>query len=97
MSNKIISVENLHSVSVVDVSQLEGGELSTRTWDYSIKSFSHDDTVNIYVEGILLMKHKTARTNVIIRNANGRFVSYKDVPELTDAVSSLSSFPTYFN
>lgn len=90
-------IENIHSVSVVDVLARGDGSLETKTWKYDIQSFHHDDTVNIYVQGILLMKHKTARTNVLIRDNKGRFVSYKDVPDLTETVASLAPFPTYFN
>lgn len=76
------------SVAVVD-------SFLTPSHTYEFKGYpdSMDETYEMWVQQITLFP-RTARTNVIIRDCNGRFVSYKNVPELFDAVLSRKPFPT---
>lgn len=48
----------------------------------------------IIEEGILLFPDSTARTNIMLRDEKGRFMSYRDAPtKIKNAVESLIPFP----
>ena len=84
----------LVSFSVRDA--FEDPTVPDKTWYYS-KEYIADHRMSTWemVNSITLLD-RTARTNVILRDASGRFISYKKVvPEgVGAAVASLKPFPT---
>lgn len=86
--SKIISSNEIHSVSVADVFGDKVLVNKYSAYDYA----SENENIQLWKDGILLFRDATARTNVIIRGHDGRFISYKDTP-LRDTVSSLKPFP----
>lgn len=48
------------------------------------------------IEGILLFPNRTARTNVALKGADGKFISFREVsdPDIKAAVEMLKPFPT---
>lgn len=88
MSKNISSLQ-IHSVSVADVF---GDKVILNTYTpYDISS--EQENIDMFKEGITLFADATARTNVIIRDHSGRFLSYKNVPDLRSSVESLKPFP----
>ena len=77
------------SVAIVDAFQ----DASSKTFTFKAYDFSMNETYEMWSEQIQLFE-KTARTNILIRDRNGRFMSYKNLPELFDAVLSRKPFPT---
>lgn len=72
-----------------------------RTFTYLLrasKSFGRNRcNIETIPFSITLLPHITCRTNLMLRDQKGRFISYKDkcLPiEITEAVESLKPFPT---
>lgn len=77
----------------ISVAVVDSFLVPSRTYTFKSYPDSMDETYEMWAEQIRLFP-RTARTNVMIRDCNGRFVSYKNVPELFDAVLSRKPFPT---
>lgn len=103
----MISINQIKMVQVCDNFLTVGGRIDSRVWTYhtsllnfykGYEDFQHTpDEVKLaiteHVEAITLIG-RTARTNVMIRDSKGRFVSYKNAEErIRDAVASLKAFP----
>lgn len=75
-------------------------EQKPRTWSYLL---AESKTIDKYAVGIdtiptsvTLLPHKTARTNVMLRDSKGKFISYRDSRinnEIKSAVEFLMPFP----
>lgn len=87
--SKSISSNQIRSVSVVDV--FGDKILVNKYTGYDFASES--ENVRNWIEAITLFAEATARTNVLIRGHDGKFISYKNVPALRDTVASLKPFP----
>ena len=93
-------MSKIHSVQIFDYFPNQPGWRKDASNSYSLTSTYKPDDFGGYpymVEGIKLFEH-TARTNIMIRGSNGRFISYKDqcIPvEIQEAVASLKPFPEY--
>jgi hypothetical protein len=81
----------MKQLALLSIHDVYGDNLSD-VWDYERNRFSNKDLV----EAVLLLPN-TTRTNVMLRDSSGRFISYKEViPEVVgDAVASLRPFPTH--
>lgn len=75
-------------------------EQKPRTWSYLL---AESKTIDKYAVGIdaiptsiTLLPHKTARTNVMLRDSKGKFISYRDSRinnEIKSAMEFLMPFP----
>lgn len=75
-------------------------EQKPRTWSYLL---TESKTINSFSVGIdtiptsiTLLPHKTARTNVMLRDSKGKFISYRDARinnEIKSAMEFLMPFP----
>lgn len=92
-------MSRIHSIQIFDYfpNQLgwfkDSSNSATMTTNYN----PDEDGYQYLIEGITLFEH-TARTNIMIRGAGGRFISYKDegvTVEIRNAVASLKPFPYY--
>lgn len=66
-----------------------------QTHDYKVNQGQHP--TNHLIGGISLLPNKTARTNVMIRGKDGKFLSYRDPEICADvrtAMNNLKPFPT---
>lgn len=70
------------------------------TWTYLLSESKTIDKYFVHVEeiprSITLLPHKTSRTNVMLRDSNGKFISYRDArinSEIKAAMESLTPFP----
>ena len=88
MSRSITS-NDIHSVTVVDGFVTPVKVYAFKAYDFAPES----ENIDMWTEQITLFQNSTARTNVMIRGRDGKFISYKNVPELFDAVLSLKPFP----
>ncbi|AIF71806.1 hypothetical protein SU10_053 [Escherichia phage vB_EcoP_SU10] len=75
-------------------------EQKPRTWSYLLAESKTIDKYAVGVDAIptsvTLLPHKTARTNVMLRDSKGKFISYRDSRinnEIKSAVEFLMPFP----
>ena len=87
--SKLVSSNEVRSVSVADVFGDKVIVNKYTGYDFA----SEAENIQTWIEGITLFADATARTNVIIRGHDGKFISYKNVPALRDTVASLKPFP----
>lgn len=91
-------MSRIHSVQVLDYFPNQPGwRKDSANSDTFTSTYKPDEEGLRYtIGGIQLFVEHTARTNIMIRGADGRFISYKDecVPVgIHDAVASLKPFP----
>lgn len=97
---------NINEIKMVQVCDVVNNRVSVWTYHTSLIHFTrgYEDSlptaieeiaaIGEHVEAITLMGN-TARTNVMIRDAKGKFISYRNAQtEIKNAVESLNPFPT---
>ena len=79
------------SISINDLYYSSGVLIRNRVWSFGICEFHIEDLV-----ATIGLKPSTARTNVILRGADGKFISYKKASpsDIGSAVGALKPFPT---
>ncbi len=85
--------KNIPSNSVASVAVADVFNDFVMFHTYKAYDVSEFENVSMWIEAINLFQNNTARTNVIIRGRDGKFISYKDVPALRDTVAALKPFP----
>lgn len=84
------------SAFITDVNMNPVTGLHVMTHQYLNLSGGGWDGAEQLIEGILLFPNKTARTNVALKGADGKFISFRDVNDhdIKAAVEMLKPFPT---
>lgn len=81
------------SAFITDVNRNHLTGLYSNTHLYEVDEWGDSEYL---IEGILLFPEKTARTNVALKGADGRFISFREAshPDIKAAVEMLKPFPT---
>ena len=86
MSKQVVSAFITDVNNTIVGSRISTHKYLTDEWDGSEE----------LIEGILLFPNRTARTNVALKGADGKFISFREVsdPDIKAAVEMLKPFPT---
>lgn len=86
MSKQVVSAFITDVNNAIVGSRISTHKYLTDEWDGSEE----------LIEGILLFPNRTARTNVALKGADGKFISFREVsdPDVKAAVEMLKPFPT---